>query len=181
MVARTHAMAPRAPSLAAPVRADAAPTAARRPHGTAAALTEGARLADRSITFLLLRAAAAGESRLARLARQEGLRSAAMLRVLLTLLDAPPAGDKVTAVARQAALRQPTATKLLASAASLGLVQRREDPQGDRRVVRVVLSPRGHSVATAAAATLAAQDRALAAAWAGQNPGALALLAAGLA
>jgi DNA-binding MarR family transcriptional regulator len=64
-------------------------------------------------------------------------------RVLATLSGGP--GETVSTLANACLLLQPTMTKVLDRMARDGLVQRRQDSD-DRRLVRIVLTPRGEAV-----------------------------------
>jgi DNA-binding MarR family transcriptional regulator len=97
---------------------------------------------DDYLPLLLARAADAVSSKEISPPHRPGI-TAPVWRVLATLFDHPD--TPVTRLAETCLLQQPTATKLLAEMERNGLVLRRQD-RLDRRVVRVVLTPKGEAV-----------------------------------
>jgi MarR family transcriptional regulator, organic hydroperoxide resistance regulator len=105
-------------------------------------LTPGPRFIDDYLLYLLARASHVVSTEFHEQLRRRGV-SVPVWRVLASLIGS--AGETVTGLAQVCLLQQPTMTKLLDRMVRDGLVQRTQDAR-DRRVVRVVLTPRGEAL-----------------------------------
>ena len=104
---------------------------------------DGVRFIDSYLLYLLARASHQISSEFHDQLRRRGV-SIPVWRVLGSLLGSE--GETVTGLAETCLLQQPTMTKLLDRMVRDGLVKRVPDLR-DRRVVRVVLTPRGEALA----------------------------------
>jgi MarR family transcriptional regulator, organic hydroperoxide resistance regulator len=111
-----------------------------------------ARFVDDYLLYLMARASHLISSEFHEQLRRRGI-SVPVWRVLACLVGSD--GETVTGLAEGCLLQQPTMTKLLDRMARDGLVARSHDA-GDRRVVRLTLTPEGEAKA---AALLAAAER----------------------
>jgi len=102
----------------------------------------GPRFIDDYLLYLLARASHVVSAEFHEQLRRRGV-SVPVWRVLASLIGS--AGETVTHLAGACLLQQPTMTKLLDRMVRDGLVQRGQDLR-DRRVVRVLLTPRGEAL-----------------------------------
>jgi DNA-binding MarR family transcriptional regulator len=103
-----------------------------------------ARFIDDYFLYLMARASHLISSEFHQQLRRRGV-SVPVWRVLASLVGSP-GGETVTGLAEVCLLQQPTMTKLLDRMVRDGLVLRSQDGR-DRRVVRVLLTPRGEAIA----------------------------------
>jgi DNA-binding MarR family transcriptional regulator len=106
-------------------------------------LPDRVRFIDNYLLYLLARASHQISSEFHDQLRRRGV-SIPVWRVLGSLLGSD--GETVTGLAETCLLQQPTMTKLLDRMVRDGLVKRAPDLR-DRRVVRVLLTPRGETLA----------------------------------
>lgn len=106
-------------------------------------LPDRVRFIDDYLLYLLARASHQVSCEFHTQLRRRGI-TIPVWRVLGSLLASE--GEMVTGLAETCLLQQPTMTKLLDRMVRDGLVKRTAD-QRDRRVVRVVLTPRGEAIA----------------------------------
>jgi MarR family transcriptional regulator, organic hydroperoxide resistance regulator len=104
----------------------------------------GARFIDGYFLYLMARASHLISSEFHEQLRRRGV-SVPVWRVLASLVGSV-GGETVTGLAEVCLLQQPTMTKLLDRMVRDGLVRRSQDGR-DRRVVRVLLTPRGEAIA----------------------------------
>lgn len=109
---------------------------------SAGSAVTGERFVDDYFLSLLARASHAVSAEFHARLRSRGV-SVPVWRVLATLSGSP--GETVGALAEACLLQQPTMTKVLDRMERDGLVRRRQD-EADRRLVRLVLTPRGEAM-----------------------------------
>lgn len=100
------------------------------------------RFVDDYLLYLMARASHVVSAEFHGVLRRAGVQ-VPVWRVLATLSGSP--GETVSGLADTCLLQQPTMTKLLDRMVRDGLVKRLPDAQ-DRRVVRIVMTPRGESL-----------------------------------
>jgi len=110
-----------------------------------ASTTPPQRFIDDYVLYLMARASHLISSEFHEQLRRRGV-TVPVWRVLASLVGSE-AGETVTGLAEVCLLQQPTMTKLLDRMVRDGLVRRGQDLR-DRRVVRVLLTPRGQTLAT---------------------------------
>jgi len=113
-----------------------------QPGTGSAAVPQTGRFVDDYLLYLLARASHVLSTEFHSMLRRAGVQ-VPVWRVLATLSGG--SGETVTGLAEACLLQQPTMTKLLDRMVRDGLVRRMPDPR-DRRVVRILTTPRGDAL-----------------------------------